>query len=90
VIKAGNLIKGGNADRGFFNESNFYFSMEHELPAINRRKIGDTPQPLDVCCKHETERMQIVLRTLYTTLSSLEQAMDGCGSLFRGLYPKKF
>jgi hypothetical protein len=25
VIKAGNLIKGGNADRGFFNESNFYF-----------------------------------------------------------------
>jgi hypothetical protein len=25
VIKAGNLIKGGNADKGFFNESNFYF-----------------------------------------------------------------
>jgi hypothetical protein len=25
VIKAGNLMKGGNADGGFFNESNFYF-----------------------------------------------------------------
>jgi hypothetical protein len=25
VIKTGNLIKGRNADRGFFNESNFYF-----------------------------------------------------------------
>jgi hypothetical protein len=25
VIKAGNRIKGGNTDRGFFNESHFYF-----------------------------------------------------------------
>jgi hypothetical protein len=24
MTKAGNLIKGGNADRGFFNKSNFY------------------------------------------------------------------
>jgi dynein heavy chain len=53
------------------------FDMERVLAAVDRRKAGETPQPLDVCCKQEIERMQIVLRTLRTTLTDLELAIDG-------------
>jgi dynein heavy chain len=53
------------------------FDMERVLAAVDRRKSEDIPQPLDVCCKQEIERMQIVLRTLRTTLTDLELAIDG-------------
>jgi dynein heavy chain len=53
------------------------FDMERVLAAVDRRKAGDTPQPLDVCCKQEIERMQAVLKTLRSTLTDLELAIDG-------------
>jgi dynein heavy chain len=55
--------------------------MEHVRNQVDHRAsttpAGKVQQPLDVCAKQEIERMQIVLKTLRTTLTDLELAIDG-------------
>ena len=49
------------------------FNMEYV-----RKQVEDNGRkPLDICCKQEIERMQIVLRTLRSTLVDLGLAIDG-------------
>ncbi|KAH0792655.1 Dynein heavy chain family protein [Histomonas meleagridis] len=49
------------------------FDMDHVRSQVELRKF----KPLDICCKQEIERMQIVLNTLRSTLTDLELAIDG-------------
>ena len=49
------------------------FSMDRVRSLVYSRGS----KPLDICCKQEIERMQIVLTTLRTTLTDLELAIDG-------------
>ncbi|KAK8898529.1 Dynein heavy chain 5, axonemal [Tritrichomonas musculus] len=49
------------------------FKMDHVRQKVDDRK----KRPLDICCKQEIERMQNVIKTLRTTLTDLELAIDG-------------
>ena len=49
------------------------FNMEYVRSKVEDRKN----KPLDICCKQEIERMQNVIKTLRTTLTDLELAIDG-------------
>ncbi|OHT09327.1 Dynein heavy chain family protein [Tritrichomonas foetus] len=49
------------------------FSMERVRSLVSTRG----KKPLDICCKQEIERMQVVLTALRTTLTDLELAIDG-------------
>jgi dynein heavy chain len=49
------------------------FNMEYV-----RKQVEDNGlKPLDICCKQEIERMQIVLKSLRSTLSDMRLAIDG-------------
>jgi len=47
------------------------------LEAVRNNVIARGRTPLDICCKQEIERMQVVLKTLRSTLEDLELAIAG-------------
>ncbi|KAK8835297.1 Dynein heavy chain 5, axonemal [Tritrichomonas musculus] len=49
------------------------FQMERVRSLVDSRG----KKPLDICCKQEIERMQVVLTALRSTLTDLELAIDG-------------